>query len=480
MLREHNKIIVQSHKFLDICLTAAAFIAAYFIKRLALPTPFRGLTILPNYYVVLLLIIIIWYLVFAGFDLYASYRRQTFGRIFWDMVKAVSTAMLILILCMYFFKLTDVSRILLGIFFMLNIGFLAMSKGVVYRVLGHYRKKGFNFRNVLIVGTKERAKDVITIIGDQLGAGFKVVGCLDVFPENVGKTVKNGCKVIDTIDRMEGILTEQVVDELIFAMPLKEIENVDKYIVLAEDMGVSTRIIPDWQLYYLMYKPGAATISFEEFLGIPTMALHTTPPNRGALLVKSAFDYTFAAVAMVLFLPLFIIIAAALKLSSRGPVFYRQERCCLQGRRFMVYKFRTMALDAETRQEELKALDESDGPVFKIKKDPRIIPVVGTLLRKTSLDELPQLINVLKGEMSLVGPRPPIPSEVKEYKIWQRRRLSMKPGLTCIWQISPHRNEVSFEDWMNMDLKYIDTWSLALDFKIIFSTVLVMLSGGGR
>jgi lipopolysaccharide/colanic/teichoic acid biosynthesis glycosyltransferase len=226
---------------------------------------------------------------------------------------------------------------------------------------------------------------------------------------------------------MEGILTEQVVDELIFAMPLKEIENVDKYIVLAEDMGVSTRIIPDWQLYYLMYKPGAATISFEEFLGIPTMALHTTPPNRGALLVKSAFDYTFAAVAMVLFLPLFIIIAAALKLSSRGPVFYRQERCCLQGRRFMVYKFRTMALDAETRQEELKALDESDGPVFKIKKDPRIIPVIGTLLRKTSLDELPQLINVLKGEMSLVGPRPPRLSESRHNGVGSQWRAGPAP-----------------------------------------------------
>ncbi len=480
MLREHNKIIVQAHKTIDIGLTAAAFIAAYFIKRLALPAPFRGLTILPNYYIILLLIIIIWYLVFVGFELYASYRRRTFGQIFWDMVQAVSTGMLILILSIYIFKLTEVSRILLGIFFVLNIGFLALSKGIAYSVLEHYRQKGFNFRNVLIIGSKARAKDVITIIGDQLGAGFKVVGCLDVLPENVGKTVKNGCKVIGTVDRLEDILTEQVVDELIFAMPLKEIEHADKYVVLAEDMGVSTRIIPDWQLYHLMYKPGVATLNFEEFLGIPTLALHTTPPNRGELLVKSAFDYAFAAVAMILFLPLFIIIAAAITLSSRGPVFYRQERCCLHGRKFMVYKFRTMALDAEARQEKLKALDESDGPAFKIKKDPRIIPVVGTLLRMTSLDELPQLINVLKGEMSLVGPRPPIPSEVKQYEIWQRRRLSMKPGLTCIWQITPHRNEVSFEDWMHMDLKYIDIWSLGLDFKIIFSTVLVMLTGAGR
>lgn len=472
--------MVQAHKALDICLTAAAFIASYFIKRLALPAAYRGLTIVPNYYAVLLLIIIIWYLVFAWFDLYASYRRRSFISIFWDTVKAVSIGMLFLALSLYVLKITDVSRILMGMFYLLNIFLLTLSKGTVYRILQHYRKKGFNFRNVLIVGSRERAKDVINIIGDQLGAGFKVVGCLEVDSADIGNTVKNGCKVIDTIDRLEEILTEQVVDELIFAMPLKEIENVNKYIVLAEDMGVSTRIIPDWQLYRLMYKPGVAAISFEEFLGIPTMALHTTSPNKGELLIKSAFDYTFAAVAMVLSLPLFIIIAVAIKLSSRGPVFYRQERCCLHGRRFMVHKFRTMVADAEARRGEMDHMNETDGPVFKIRKDPRIIPYIGTILRKSSLDELPQLINILKSEMSLVGPRPPIPSEVEQYDIWQRRRLSMKPSLTCLWQIAPNRNDITFEEWMRMDLKYIDNWSLGLDFKIIFSTGLVMLTGAGR
>lgn len=480
MLREQSELMVRTHKVLDICLTAAAFIAAYFIKRLALPAPFRGLIITPSYYIVLLMIIIIWFVVFAGFDLYASYRRQTFGQIFWNMAKAVFTGMLILILSMYLFKLIDVSRILLGIFFMLNIGFLVLSKWIVYKVLEHYRKKGFNFRNILIVGSRERAKDVIKTIGDQLGAGFNVIGCLEVAPVDIGKQVKNGCKVIDTIDRLEEILTQQVVDELIFAMPLKKIENADKYIALAEDLGVSVRIIPDWQLHYLMYKPGVATIKFEEFLGIPTMALHTTSPAHGELLIKSAFDYIFAAFAMILFLPVFMVISIAIKLSSKGPIFYRQERCCLNGRKFTVYKFRTMIADAEARQKELVELDESDGPVFKIKKDPRIIPVIGTFLRKTSLDELPQLINVLKGEMSIVGPRPPIPSEVKDYEIWQRRRLSMKPGLTCIWQINSQRNEIGFEEWMHMDLKYIDNWSLWLDFKILFGTAKVVLLGAGR
>lgn len=480
MIREQAKLIKQAHKVLDIGLTAGAFIAAYFIKRFLLPAPFSGLTIAPNYYVVLLMIIIVWYLTFEAFNVYASYRRRTFADIFWDMFKAVATGTGVLFVAMYIFKITDVSRILLGIFFLLNIGLLAASKGIVYRVLKRYRKKGFNFRNVVIIGSRERAKDVIDSIGDHLGAGFRILGCLEIDPNKVGTSVKRGIRVIDTVDSIKKILSEQVVDEVIFAMPLKKIPSADQHIALAEEMGVSVRIIPDWQIHYLMYQPGKAGINFEDFLGIPSMTLTTTPPAHAALLLKSVFDMTVTGIAFLLFLPLIFVIGCAIKIVSPGPVFFKQERCCLNGRRFMVYKFRTMVSDAEKRFDEVKALNEADGPVFKIKKDPRIIPYIGTVLRKTSLDELPQIINVLRGEMSLVGPRPPIPSEVDEYEAWQRRRLSMKPGLTCIWQCAPKRNEIGFKEWMKMDLSYIDNWSLWLDFKILFQTVKVVLFGEGR
>lgn len=179
-------------------------------------------------------------------------------------------------------------------------------------------------------------------------------------------------------------------------------------------------------------------------------------------------------------LPLFIIIFVAIKISSNGPILFKQERLGLNGRNFNVYKFRTMKADAAEHFQDVKTLNEADGPVFKIKNDPRVIPYIGTFMRKTGLDELPQLINVLTGEMSIVGPRPPIPSEVKKYDIWKRRRLSMKPGITCLWQITPCRNEVYFDDWMKLDLKYIDTWSLWLDFKILFKTIGVVLTGSGR
>jgi exopolysaccharide biosynthesis polyprenyl glycosylphosphotransferase len=391
------------------------------------------------------------------------------------MINAVSTAMLIMILCMYILKIKDVSRIMLGIFFILDIVLLGLSKGTVYFSLKRFREKGYNFRNVLVIGSRERAKEVINTIGNQRGSGFRVIGCLDVDHSEVGKKVKNGIKVIGTLDHIEAFMREEVVDEIIFAMPLREIENAGISINSAEEMGVSVRIVPDWQIDSLMYRPGVASARFEDFLGVPTMALHTTSPNQGALLIKSAFDYVFSFTALILLLPFLVIIAAAIKFSSKGPVLFKQERSGLNGRRFNVIKFRTMVVDAEGRREQVKDLNERDGPVFKIKKDPRVIPYIGIFLRKTGLDELPQFINILKGEMSMVGPRPPIPDEVDEYDRWQMRRLSMKPGLTCLWQITHNRNDLPFDRWMKMDLEYIDNWSLWLDFKIILITVKTVL-----
>ena len=481
MLREKNKLILRGHKFLDILLTAAAFVGAYFVKKYMLPAPIVGLTTAPNYYAILLLVVIIWYLVFDAFGLYESYRRRTYGQVFFDMAKAVSVAMLVLLMVMFILKLVAVSRIMLGIFYLLDILLLSLSKGLTYRILARYRRQGFNFRNVLIVGSKARACDVVRAIGDRLGAGFRVLGCLDIDPAKKGEAVCNGCKIIGTLTEMEAILQKEVVDELIFAMPLKKIDEASKYIVLAEELGVSVRIIPDWQLHHLTYRPEKSSVRFEDFLGIPTMSLETTPPDKAGLVIKTAFDHVAGALMMTVCLPLFVIIALAIKMASPGgPVFYRQERFGLQGRRFDVFKFRTMVPDADQQRECLQCRNEADGPVFKIRNDPRIIPWIGHFLRKTSLDELPQLINVLRGEMSLVGPRPPIPAEVDHYEVWQRRRLSMKPGLTCLWQISPNRNDVSFADWMKMDLAYIDNWSLALDFKILARTALVVLTGHGR
>ena len=192
---------------------------------------------------------------------------------------------------------------------------------------------------------------------------------------------------------------------------------------------------------------------------------------------RRIMDIALAALLSVVTLPFTILAALLIKLTSPGPVLFKQERCGLNGRLFVMYKLRSMIDSAEQLRFELEALNEMDGPVFKSSRDPRVTGI-GKIIRRFSIDEFPQLYNVLKGDMSLVGPRPPLPQEVARYERWQRRRLSMKPGITCLWQISG-RNEVSFEDWMKLDLTYIDNWSLLLDLKILLKTVPVVLLGKG-
>ena len=480
MLREQARSLYIVHRILDIGLTVAAYIGAYMLKKYVLPFPFGGLSQKPNYHLLLLMIIIIWYLIFAVFDLYASYRKQTFGRIFWNMFKAVSVSMLVMILSMYALKVTDISRIMMGLFFLLNVGLLGLSKGFVYWLLARYRRRGLNIRNVLIVGSRARAKAVIDIIGDNLDAGYTIIGCLDPDEDVVGKEVSDNITVIGTLQQLRNILTEQVVDELIFAVPAKKIDDLGKYILLAKEIGVSVHIVPDWHITGIRSMSGIIRPVFKEFLGVPTLSLVTTPHYHPEMLVKTFCDYFFAVILSICLLPVFLVIAIAIRVSSPGPIFFRQERSGLNGRRFILYKFRTMMDGAEAKRGELDHLNETDGPVFKIKNDPRIIPYVGTFLRRTSLDELPQLINILRGEMSFIGPRPPIPAEVEQYDLWQRRRLSMKPGLTCKWQCTPNRNDVTFENWMKMDLSYIDNWSLGSDLKLLLKTVQVVLFGSGR
>jgi exopolysaccharide biosynthesis polyprenyl glycosylphosphotransferase len=480
MLREQREVINMGQRILDLGLTCFAFVCAFFIRKELFSEVYGNFTSEPNYTLVLLMILVIWYITFKMFGLYRPYRKRLFSEIFWNLITAICVGMLIVVLLMYMLRITDVSRVMMGFFVLLDIVILAIWKGIVYKTLIHYRKKGHNFRNVLIVGCRDRAKDVIININDRIGSGYRILGCVDLHKSEIGKTVKHGIKIIGTVDDYKDILLNHVVDEIIFAMPLCSIGGVHDYISFAEEVGVPVRIVPDWQIHRLMYQPGIARIQLEDFLGIPTMALTTTPHRQVELLIKSTFDYIFAGVAFMLCLPLILLISCSIKVFSKGPVFFKQERCGLNGRRFTLYKFRTMVMDAERRRKKLEAKNEVDGPVFKIKRDPRIIPYLGTFLRKTGLDELPQLINVLKGEMSLVGPRPPIPAEVEQYQTWQRRRLSMKPGLTGLWQSTPNRNDVTFEEWMSMDLNYIDNWSLGLDLKIFLRTTKIVVMGAGR
>jgi exopolysaccharide biosynthesis polyprenyl glycosylphosphotransferase len=258
---------------------------------------------------------------------------------------------------------------------------------------------------------------------------------------------------------------------VIFVVPGKILSDMEDLFLLCEELGVNARIAVG------IFPHLIARATLEDFSNIPLLTFSTKPTNWAALMVKRIMDLCIAWSVLIVAMPLWLLTAMMIKLDSAGPIFFCQERCGLNGRRFTMYKFRSMVADAELRIDELSTYNELVGPVFKIKNDPRVTRV-GKLLRKTSLDEIPQLLNVIKGDMSIIGPRPAIPAEVDKYERWQRRRLSMKPGLTSLWVVRG-RNDIPFEQWMQFDLEYIDKWSLELDVKILLQTIPVVLTGRG-
>jgi exopolysaccharide biosynthesis polyprenyl glycosylphosphotransferase len=272
---------------------------------------------------------------------------------------------------------------------------------------------------------------------------------------------------------LDEILAGKTIDEVIYCYEKPEMKEVELFLESCVEVGVIFR------MYSPFYNMLTTKTYLHYFDTTPLLTFSNTPMDYWALKLKRFGDFWGSLMMITLLSPVFIIIAVIIKSSSKGPIFFKQKRVGLRGRTFLVYKFRTMVVDAEELKSKLMDMNEMDGPVFKITNDPRIT-AIGRFLRKSSLDELPQFINVLMNDMSIVGPRPPIPEEVTQYERWQLRRLAMKPGITCIWQISPSRNDVSFEDWMRMDLEYIDSWSLKLDFVLILKTVRTMLRADGK
>lgn len=466
---------------MDVLLTILAFVCAYNIRKYLLVDPFGGLADESNFNIVLALVAGIWY-VTLGFlkDKYNVGARIS-GPMFMGVFKGVTACIIILVLCLYVLKIKDISRLLIFIFFVLNLATLSIFRWMRFKYISTRRNKDFYKRCVLIFGSRTTAREVIQIVANDPESDFKIVGCLDLNRQDVGKTVSCGVRIIGTLDDLRDVLLNQVIDEALITMPLNEIKNSEWYLSFINTFGITIRIIPHWYIRkFISMQPGNHAFQVDRFLSEPALILSTAQERRDALVIKSVMDFALALFAITLSFPLILIVCILIKLSSPGPVFYKQIRCGQFGRKFAVYKFRTMVRDADRKLDFLTEYNEACGPVFKIKNDPRIVPYIGTFLRKTSLDELPQFINVLRGEMSVVGPRPPIPSEVEKYELWQRRRLSMKPGITCIWQIQPNRNDISFDQWMNMDLDYIDRWSLWLDISLILKTLPAVFLGRGR
>ncbi len=480
MLRENSVNLAAIHRVLDLFLVFVSFVTAYQVKLNLLPAELAGLATGPNYYLIAFLAVVVASFVFRLVGFYEPYRKQRFHHIAFKVFKAVFGTFAGLVLILYLLHVQGISRLLFLLFAAVLLTLLLLSKGVIYHTLAYYRSRDYNLKNILIVGTGERARRMVEAVRRSGEEGYRILGCLVPAREGASgqQTSCHGIPSLGPVASFSHILTSHVVDEVVLATDLEDIPRIGDYIQFAEQLGINVRIVPDFQLQKIMYRPETARVFMDQFAGLPTIALSTVPQRRGELLVKSFMDYMVAGTGIVVLAPLFLALALIVKATSPGPVFFVQQRVGLYGRLFNILKFRTMVENAEEIKQQLIDRNEMDGPVFKMTDDPRVTPI-GRFLRRTSLDELPQLFNVLRGEMSLVGPRPPIPSEVEQYEPWQRRRLSMKPGITCIWQVSG-RNNIDFDTWMKLDLEYIDNWSLFLDLKILAMTVKAVLSCNGK
>ncbi len=332
---------------------------------------------------------------------------------------------------------------------------------------GLVRKKGMrNLRCLLVVGIGQKALEYHTMAQDNPHWGYWVVGFLKVHEDEAEGAVPQDM-ILGTVDDIDKVTDEKIVDEVTFAISVDELPYMGEAIRKCEEVGLTFHLAADF------LDTSISRIELKNIDGKPILSYSSATTDLLAAGIKRAFDIVFSLTIMILGSPVFLGCALAVRLTSKGPVFFAQKRVSLNGRTFNLYKFRSMVEGAEQKQEALVADNEMAGPVFKIKNDPRTTKV-GKWLRRLSLDELPQFLNVLKGDMSVVGPRPLPTYEVARFQRWQRRRLSMKPGLTCIWQIKGRNQIKDFDDWMKLDLEYIDNWRLSLDWKIVLWTIPVI------
>jgi len=391
---------------------------------------------------------------------YSSSSRETLA-----VFKSVAMASVLLTGCIYLSGIKFISRLVIAISMLLSVAAMAGWRYIRRRRIRTAAADGLSCHNVVIVGTDRVARSVQHHLEQRRDLGFVVSGLVACDP-----APKPDPHVLGTIDNLAAVCRSHFIDEVIICA--HDRQAVKRAVAEARRSGVGVRLIPD--LY-----DGMGWGTRIEYIGeLPSMAIHSRKVPLLALMLKRAIDVIASAAALLLLLPLLLAIALIIKLNSKGPVLYASRRVGKKGRTFRCFKFRTMVTNAEQLKEKLQHLNERDGILFKIANDPRITKV-GRVLRKYSLDELPQLLNVLKGDMSIVGPRPPLANEVAQYELEYLRRLEVAPGITGLWQVQARTNP-SFDQYIALDLEYVEQWSLALDFKILLRTFTVVVAGTGQ
>jgi exopolysaccharide biosynthesis polyprenyl glycosylphosphotransferase len=417
--------------------------------------------------------LIVWHFIFCLAGLYKSRRLSTKLAESVDVLMATTLATLSMVIVALLFSIRMATSRFLALFWAIAFLEIFGSRLILRYLLSGIRRRGHNLRNVLIVGTNSRAIEFARRLENAPERGYRLLGFVDDDWTNFVQFRETDFPLACHQEDLPEFLRRNVVDEVVFYLPLRSFHaQCARVAALCEKHGIVMRFASD------IFTLNPARARTEEMDGDHYISMYAGALDGWPLVIKRGFDIVVSFALIVLFAPVLALTALLIKLTSAGPVIFRQERLGINKRRFLIYKFRTMVAGAEKHMAELEKHNEVSGPVFKIKNDPRITPL-GKILRRTSVDELPQLFNVLKGDMSLVGPRP-LP--VRDYEgfseDWQRRRFSIQPGLTCLWQING-RSTVGFEDWMKLDMQYMDEWSLWLDLKILVRTIPAVLKGSG-
>jgi len=467
MIKEREQQINNVIGVFDVFLSVLSFLIAFLIRDWFFEPPIKNTQ---EYLIVGLIIIPTWFILIKSTHMAEMHRTRTYSMILTSYLKVVAVGLGIIFLAIFLLKLTNISRLAILFFGGINLFMLFSVRITVYRILKYMRVKGYNSRNVILIAD-ESSEDFIERIRTNREWGY-ILKYVITNSSMLYKKYKDVVKVHTERISLRDLIDSDVIDEVIYCKNEINQTKLTSLLHDCQEVGVVFRMQSQ------LFGKTSTRTHLNHFDETPFLTFDNTPSDQFAIRVKNTLSVLTAFFILVIWSPILLLIALAIKLTSKGPVFFRQKRVGLRGRTFYMYKFRTMVENAEELKEKLLQLNEADGPVFKIKNDPRITKI-GKFLRKTGLDELPQFINVLIGDMSLVGPRPPVPEEVKQYERWQLRRLSIKPGITCTWQIKPNRNDISFEDWMKMDLQYIDNWSNKLDFVLFFKTIKTMIKGTG-
>jgi len=477
MLREQAKLFALLNRLADHGLLIISILAGILAEQVYHDKPLSVIDEKSFHPIMVPLVLVFWHILFQVYDKEILYRRTLYSLFFINQVIILLLGFSFLISISFLSKTELFYRTTIIAFSIVNFTLLLLKRWVVKYYLENIRKHGRNTRYIMIVGSKSRARKLINEFSHHEEYGYIVSHILDPDPSFIGKQLNS--QMIESINNFDKIILNNPIDEVFFALPPKNVPDFEEKLDYLNSLGINFHVMVNLDVF----SKGIQNLHVEPFMdswyNLPVISFHPTDKNLFRLIVKTYIEFIISLGIVIVFIPVLVLVPVFIKFNSKGPVFFYQERVGYHGRKFNLLKFRTMELHAESKLDELLDYNKQSGPVFKMDDDPRITGV-GKILRKFSLDELPQLYNVIKGDMNLVGPRPPLQSEVDQYIPEWHKRLNMKPGITGLWQVSGRNDIADFKDWVALDLQYIDNWSLKLDLNIILKTIPHIFKGSGK